>query len=503
MLEFGRNLLFGVKISFDIAFLFALSGWSLTMTDRIAHIESNVRGYARSFPTEFRSAVGSTLVDTQGRQFIDFFCGAGSLNYGHNHRGAKQALLNYIARDGIHHSLDMVTEAKVEFVQTFRQSILRPRGLNYRIQFTGPTGTNAVEAAIKLARKQTGRSHVVAFTNAYHGHSLGALALTGNQYYHNEHYGSHNNVTHLPFDGYLGDMDTSLILEKMLCDGGSGLPRPAAVILETIQGEGGVNVASDAWLRRVAQLCEDHDVRLIIDDIQVGNGRSGTFFSFEHAGIVPDIVCLSKSIGGGLPMSLVLLKPELDVWRPGEHTGTFRGNNLAFIAGKAVLQHWENCEFENEIDQRGQIVRQRFESIIQRHGDQNLKLRGRGMIWGLDVHDGERASLITRHAFASGLLIESAGIRDHVMKAMPALTIEIDLLHQGLDILEASIEHILKNEAKTNATNTNDSIRISEDDRDSDIPGNPVAGNPVATAPAINPTFPSAAGITTSNYILP
>ncbi|TWU03316.1 diaminobutyrate--2-oxoglutarate transaminase [Neorhodopirellula pilleata] len=416
------------------------------MNDPIARFESNVRGYARSFPAVFESAVGSTMTDQAGREYIDFFCGAGSLNYGHNHRGAKEALLKYIAGDGIQHSLDMVTVAKAEFVESFRRTILHPRDLNYRLQFTGPTGTNAIEAAIKLAKKQTGRSHVVAFTNAYHGHSLGSLALTGNQYYHHENYGSHNNVTHLPFDGYLRGVDTSSIFEKMLFDRGSGLPMPAAVILETIQGEGGVNVAGDGWLRQIAEICRVHDIRLIIDDIQVGNGRSGKFFSFEHAGIVPDMVCLSKSIGGGLPMSLVLIKPEFDVWRPGEHTGTFRGNNLAFVAAAAVLKHWESSEFETEIRQRGDIIRERFESIAARHQDKGITVRGRGMIWGLDLQCGDRASAITRQAFKSGLLIESAGVRDHVLKAMPALTIEIDLLQAGLEVLETAIEQVLAQE---------------------------------------------------------
>ena len=417
------------------------------MNDPIERIESNVRGYARSFPTVFESAVGSIMTDHVGRDYIDFLCGAGSLNYGHNHRGAKAALLEYITGDGILHSLDMVTGAKVDFVESFDRTILRPRQLNYRLQFTGPTGTNAVEAAVKLAKKQTGRSHVVAFTNAYHGHSLGSLALTGNQFFHHENYGSHDNVTHLPFDGYLGDFDTSLIFEKMLSDRGSGLPLPAAVILETIQGEGGVNVASDGWLRQIAEICHVHDIRLIIDDIQVGNGRSGKFFSFEHAGIVPDMVCLSKSIGGGLPLSLVLIKPEFDVWRSGEHTGTFRGNNLAFVAANAVLKHWESASFQSGIEERGEIVRQRLETIASRHHDKGLSLRGRGMIWGLDVQSGQRASAITRSAFESGLLIESAGIRDHVLKALPALTIEIEILQQGIDVLEASIEQVLSCEA--------------------------------------------------------
>ncbi|TWT83222.1 Diaminobutyrate--2-oxoglutarate transaminase [Planctomycetes bacterium CA13] len=410
------------------------------MHDLIERIESNVRGYARLFPAIFDTAVGSTLSDTKGRSYIDFFCGAGSLNYGHNNRYAKAALIDYIHRDGVQHSLDTVTAAKVAFLEAFDQLILRPRGLDYRIQFTGPTGTNAVEAAIKLARKQTKRSHVVAFTNAYHGHSLGSLSLTGNQYFHSEFYGSHNNVTHLPFDGYLGPQDTSLQLKKMLEDRSSGLPMPAAVILETVQGEGGINVASDSWLRRIASLCEQHDIRLIVDDIQVGNGRTGRFFSFEQAGIRPDFVCLSKSIGGGLPMSLVLIRPELDNWQPGEHTGTFRGNNLAFVAAAGVLKHWEDVSFENQIASRGELVFQRLRGICDRYRDADFRLRGRGLIWGLDVRSGDLSSKIIRGAFDKGLLIESSGNQDQVLKIMPALTIELPLLDEGMAILEKAID---------------------------------------------------------------
>ena len=413
--------------------------------DPIAGIESAVRGYARLFPTIFDTASGSTLTDTSGRQFIDFFCGAGSLNYGHNNPRAKAALLRYIENDGIQHSLDTVTRAKADFLDTFQQVVLQPRGLQYKIQFTGPTGTNAVEAAVKLARKYKRRSHVVAFTHAYHGHSLGALALTANEYYHDDHYGSHANVTHLPFDGYLGKQDTSLLLEKMLDDSSSGLPKPAAIILETIQGEGGVNVASDQWLRRVAELCQRHEILLIVDDIQVGNGRSGKFFSFEHAGVTPDIVCLSKSIGGGLPMSVVLIRPECDAWQPGEHTGTFRGNNLAFVAARAVLSHWEDHQFESDIADRGYIVEQALLSICQQHSSSGFAIRGRGMIWGLDVRKGSIAKQVIRQAFDRGLLIESSGADDEVLKVMPALTIEIDQLRKGLEVLSeviASVQHV-------------------------------------------------------------
>ncbi|SRR6056297_25267 len=426
------------------------------MQNSIERIESNVRGYSRLFPTVFDSAVGSLLTDTDGHVFIDFFCGAGSLNYGHNPPGAKAALLEYLSRNGIQHSLDTMTAAKIDFLDAFDRIILQPRSLDYRIQFTGPTGTNAVEAAVKLAKKQTGRSHVVAFTNAYHGHSLGSLALTGNRYYHSEFYGARNNVSHLPFDQYLGDFDTANLLEKMLTDPSSGLPVPAAVILETIQGEGGINVASDRWVRRIAELCKSHGIRLIIDDIQVGNGRTGKFFSFEHSGIVPDMVCLSKSIGGGLPLSLVMIRRELDTWKPGEHTGTFRGNNLAFVAARAVLEHWSDPAFETQIASRGEIIEDWLEGICEAYAGQGVTKRGRGLIWGLDVRNGDIASQVIRECFDNGLLVESSGSDDQVLKIMPALTIEIEWLQAGLERLEAAIATVLDTSPKPRITPASD-----------------------------------------------
>jgi len=349
-------------------------------------------------------------------------------------------LISYIQDDGIQHSLDTATRAKIEFLRSFERIILKPRNLQYKIQFTGPTGTNAVEAAIKLARKVKQRSHVIAFTHAYHGHSLGSLSLTANDYYHNEFYGSRNNVSHLPFDGYMGDGDTSEYLDKVLSDASSGIPLPAAIILETIQGEGGINVASNHWLKRIESICKKHDILLIVDDIQVGNGRAGTFFSFEESGINPDIVCLSKSIGGGLPLSINLIKPEIDKWNPGEHTGTFRGNNLAFIAANAVLEYWQN-DFETEIHKRTDVIKSRLQLISEKYG---FSFRGRGMIWGLDVGTGVLAKEIIGEAFNSGLLIESCGADDEVIKIMAALTIDLPLLEEGLDTFESSIAKVTK-----------------------------------------------------------
>lgn len=307
------------------------------------NLESEVRGYIRSFPTIFKKAKGATLTDEQGVEYIDFFAGAGTLNYGHNNEHISKALIEYLQEDGIVHGLDMATTAKKEFLQTFESLILKPRNLEYKLQFTGPTGTNAVETALKLARLVKGRSNVVAFTNGYHGLSQGSLAVTGNNEYRDESYISRTNATFMPFDGYFGDMNTLTYFRKFLEDGSSGVDLPAAVILETIQGEGGINVASKEWLQELEAICREFDILLIIDDIQVGNGRSGEFFSFEFAGINPDMVTLSKSIGGGLPMALLLFKPHLDQWKPGEHTGTFRGNNLAFVASKVSLDHyWQN-----------------------------------------------------------------------------------------------------------------------------------------------------------------
>ncbi len=249
--------------------------------------ESEVRGYIRSFPTIFETAKGAVLTDESGEEYIDFFAGAGTLNYGHNNEHITQALIDYLQKDGIVHGLDMATTAKKNFIQAFQSHILKPRNLDYTMQFTGPTGTNAVETALKLARLVKGRSNVVAFTNGYHGLTQGALSVTGNNEYRDESYISRMNAAFMPFDGYLGDADTIDYLHKFLSDNSSGLDTPAAIIVETIQGEGGINIASKEWLQGLEHLCREFDILLIIDDIQVGNGRTGDFFSFEFAGINP------------------------------------------------------------------------------------------------------------------------------------------------------------------------------------------------------------------------
>ncbi|MFO0940692.1 MAG: diaminobutyrate--2-oxoglutarate transaminase [Pirellulales bacterium] len=414
------------------------------MAEIIDRLESNVRNYARLFPTVFKTALGSRIFDEDGREFIDFFCGAGTVNYGHNCPDVNAAIVDYINSNGIQSSVDMATSSKVQFLEKFEQTILAPRDLDYRVQFPGPTGSSAVEAAIKLARKQTGRSHIAAFTGACHGHTLGSLTLTSNRVVQSEFYGSQNNVTHLPYENYWPGADSSELLEKMLDDNGSGIPKPAAVILETVQVVGGINVASTKWLRRVAQTCQQRDTRLIVDDVQVGCGRTGQFFSFEQAGIRPDMICLSKSIGGGLPMSMVLIRKELDSWKPGEHASSFRGNNLAFVAGRAVLDNWDNPSFELEVLQRGTRVKSVLEEIAAAATDFKMSVRGRGLIWGLDVGSSLIAKEVTELAFRRGLLLSAVGNSQQVIRCLPALNIPLELLAHGLELLKNCVNDVLQ-----------------------------------------------------------
>ncbi|MEV5972153.1 diaminobutyrate--2-oxoglutarate transaminase [Streptomyces sp. NPDC051921] len=407
-------------------------------------VESEVRSYCRAWPVVFEQARGSRLYDEHGRPFLDFFAGAGSLNYGHNNPVLKRALLDYLAGDGVTHGLDMSTTAKRDFLETFRETVLEPRALPYKVMFPGPTGTNAVEAALKLARKVTGRETVVSFTNAFHGMSLGSLAVTGNATKRAGAGVPLHHAAQMPFDHYLGgQVPDFLWFEKLLADPGSGLDHPAAVIVETVQGEGGINVARAEWLRGLADLCRRHDMLLIVDDVQMGCGRTGDFFSFEEAGITPDIVTLSKSISGyGLPMALCLFRPELDLWQPGEHNGTFRGNNPAFVTATAALDaYWRDGALRERTLNRADRIEQALGDLCGDDGRTGIAHRGRGLVWGLEFTDGERAEAVCRRAFELGLLLETSGPHGEVVKLLPPLTATDDELDEGLGILARSVRH--------------------------------------------------------------
>ena len=404
--------------------------------------ESDVRSYCRNFPTIFTRAKEQTIWDEGGRPYLDFFAGAGALNYGHNNSVLKEQLLSYLDGDGITHSLDMATEAKGQFIEALQTLILKPRDLAYKVMFTGPTGTNAVEAALKLARKVTGRSNVVAFTNAFHGMTLGALALTGNEMKRSGAGLPLQGVSHVPYDGYFGDgIDSIAALEQLLSDESSGLEQPAAVVVETVQAEGGVNVASTEWLQNLAKLTRSVGALLVVDDIQAGCGRTGSFFSFERAGICPDIVCLSKSLSGyGLPLAVTLFRPELDCWEPGEHNGTFRGHNLAFVTATAALEeYWSSKELQNEVRRKGEAVRKRLEAVADRYDG---TARGLGLLQGIEFGDPEAASKVSEAAFERGLLFETSGPRGEVAKVMPPLTVSDAELERGLDLFEESAKEV-------------------------------------------------------------
>ncbi|GHE19557.1 diaminobutyrate--2-oxoglutarate transaminase [Halomonas urumqiensis] len=418
-------------------------------TQILERMESDVRTYSRSFPVVFTTARNARLTDEDGREYIDFLAGAGSLNYGHNNPKIKQALVDYLASDGIVHGLDFWTAAKRDYLETLEELILKPRGLDYKVQFPGPTGTNAVEAAIRLARNVKGRHNIVTFTNGFHGVTMGALATTGNRKFR-EATGGVPTVggTFMPYDGYLGDgTDTLDYFEKLLTDKSGGLDVPAGVIVETVQGEGGINAAGLDWLKRLEQICQDNDILLIVDDIQAGCGRTGKFFSFEHAGITPDIVTNSKSLSGfGLPFAQVLMRPELDTWKPGQYNGTFRGFNLAFTTAAATLrEYWSDDTFERDVQRKGRVVADRFAKLAAWITEQGIEAseRGRGLMRGIDVGTGDIADKITAKAFENGLIIETSGQDGEVVKCLCPLTITDEDLLEGLDILEKSAKQAL------------------------------------------------------------
>lgn len=368
-------------------------------TNIIKRLESRVHSYCRDFPEIFTKAQGAILENDTGERFIDFLAGAGALNYGHNNPVLKKKLLEYIESDGITHGLDLATDAKRKFMETFESLIMLPRNMEYKLQFTGPTGTNAVEAALKIVRNVTGRPTIVSFTRGFHGVTLGSVAATGNSHFRDGCGIQPQGTVFMPYDGYMGDgIDTTEYLDKMLTDGSSGLDHPAAVIVETIQGEGGVNVASYGWLRSLECVCQKHDILMIVDDVQMGCGR----------------------------------------------TGTFRGNNLAFVTAMATLEHyWCDKKFSNDVKRKGQIIRNHLEKLVSDDSEGILSTRGRGMIQALDCKKGELASMITATAFEKGVIIETSGSDGEVIKFLMPLTITDEQLNQGLCIIEESVQEVM------------------------------------------------------------
>lgn len=410
--------------------------------------ESKVRSYCRSFPCIFNKAKGSYMYADNGEKYIDFFDGAGALNYGHNNDYIKEKVIKYISDDGIIHALDMYTEAKDEFLEQYHKTVLSKLDTDYKVQFCGPTGTNANEAALKLARKYTKRSTVFAFTGSFHGMTLGSLSVTSGLDIRKGAGLPLNDVVFMPYGvGSNFNFDTLDYMENILNDDHSGIETPAAVIFETVQAEGGINVAEIEWLQRLERICEKHGILTICDEVQVGCGRTGPFYSFERAGIHPDMVSSSKSIGGyGLPMAILLIKDKYDIWEPGEHNGTFRGNQVAFVAAKAALEFRENNNLQSEVERKSKIIDEYIKKEILTI-DPRLSHRGIGLIWGIDFSQIDATGALTKQVatecFKNHLVIERAGRHDVVLKIMPALTIDDNTLSEGLVIIKKSIESLL------------------------------------------------------------
>lgn len=412
----------------------------------ITRLESNVRGYVRSFPRVFATARGNRMTTSEGEVYLDFFSGAGALNFGHNDVDMESALLDYIREGGVNHGLDMATQAQETFLQTLDEVVLKPRGMDYRIQFPGPAGTIANEAALKLARKIKGRDTILHFTRSFHGMTLGSMAVTSNGGIRESAGVGLLGATTAPYCDYYQDgRNTADDLEAMLSDPFSGIDKPAAIIVETVQGEGGIYVAGFEWLRQIERICRDHDLLLIVDDIQAGVGRTGPFFSFEPAAIRPDIITLAKSLSGmGMPLAVTLIRPELDIWEPGEHTGTFRGNNHAFVAGTTMLnKYWRDDKLEKDVIAKGEYLRDRLSVMVADQPDFDAQVRGRGLFTGLACRQADTGNALTAECFKRGLIMETTGEGDSVVKVMPPLISTDADIDEGLGIIEHAIRAVI------------------------------------------------------------
>ncbi|MFB9313806.1 diaminobutyrate--2-oxoglutarate transaminase [Nocardioides plantarum] len=395
-----------------------------TATEVFARHESQVRSYCRDFPLVIERALGPYVWDTGGRRYVDLLCGAGALNYGHNHPEMVARVTEYLARGGPVQSLDLHTTAKAEFMSRIATDVLAPRGMDHVMQFPGPAGTLAVEAALKLARQVTGRTNVIAFTGGFHGVSLGSLSATSNPTLRRGAGVPLHNVTMLPYERRLAGIDSSELLDHMLRPS-SGMEPPAAILLESVQGEGGLHVASPGWLRRVQRLAQQAGALLVLDDIQAGCGRTGTMLSTDEIlEFDPDIVCQSKSLSGmGLPMAMLLIRRHLDQWEPGGHNATFRGHNLAFVAGVAALDLWRDG-LGDRVAALGEAIGDSLRSVAaaaSEVGANQVSVAGRGAMRGLRFASSEQAGAAQRGLYDAGVIAETCG-GGTVLKFFPPIT---------------------------------------------------------------------------------
>jgi diaminobutyrate-2-oxoglutarate transaminase len=407
-------------------------------------------------------AHGMTVVGADGRRYLDCLSGAGTLALGHNHPVVVEAVRRVIDAGAPWHSLDIATPQKDEFTEELFATLPRSLAENGRIQFCGPAGTDAVEAALKLARTATGRHPVLAFTGAYHGMTAGALAVSGGVSAKTPMAGAASEAVRLPFPydyrcpfgvggGRTGDLSAAFV-ERFLDDPNGGVLDPAAMILEVVQGEGGVVPAPHPWLQEMRRVTADRDIPLVVDEVQTGVGRTGTFWACQGAGVEPDVMVLSKAIGGTLPLAVVVYADHLDSWEPGAHAGTFRGTTLAMSAGAATLRFVR----ENDLSRRAAEVGNRFLTELRRLAASHPcvgDVRGRGLMLGLEVVEPDSAPdaagarpaapafalRIQQECLARGLIVELGGRHDAVVRLLPPLVITDEEVDGVLDRLAESV----------------------------------------------------------------
>lgn len=427
--------------------------------------ESNARSYPKKFPFALKKAKGLWIEDVEGNKYLDFLCGAGTLALGHNDPEINQAMIDLISEDAPLHTLDLTTPVKDEFVHMLLSLLPGELKNNAKIQFCSPSGTDATDAALKLCKTATGRSEIIAFSGGYHGMGHGALALTGNLNAKNKVHGLMPGVHFMPYPysyrcpfglgGDAGVKAACAYFERLLKDPESGITKPAAVILEPIQGEGGVIPAPVEFLQTVRRVTQELDIPMIVDEIQCGIGRSGTFFAFEEAHIVPDVILASKAIGGSQPMAVVIYNKKLDLWTAGAHAGTFRGNQLAMKAGLVVMNRVSKPEFLAEVKEKGKYLKNKLLELKAKYpiiGD----IRGRGLMLGCEFVDptgkpdaigsfpasGEIAAAVQKKCFENKLIMEKGGRFGSVMRCLCALTVTKEEIDTMLSTFEKSIKEV-------------------------------------------------------------
>ncbi|WP_142461750.1 diaminobutyrate--2-oxoglutarate transaminase [Klebsiella spallanzanii] len=432
-----------------------------TFLARQAEFESNVRSYPRKLPLAITKAEGVWLTDADNKQYLDCLAGAGTLALGHNHPDVLQSIQSVITSGLPLHTLDLTTPLKDRFCE-YLLSLLPGEGKEYCLQFTGPTGADAVEAALKLAKKYTGRSSIISFSGGYHGMTHGALSVTGNLSPKAAVNGMMPEVQFMPYPhlyrcplgigGEAGVKALTYYFENLINDVESGVRKPAAVILEAVQGEGGVNPAPVEWLQRIRKVTQEHGILLIIDEVQAGFVRTGKFFAFEHAGIEPDIIVMSKAVGGGLPMAVLGIKKQFDAWEPGHHTGTFRGNQLAMATGLTTLRHLKDNKIADKVAAQGEWLKGKLAEMQKRYPVIG-HVRGLGLMIGIEIvkpneapdhmgsypADGELSALLQKKCFEAGLILERGGRHGCVLRLLPSLLISNAELEIFFDKFEQAL----------------------------------------------------------------